>query len=74
MSSACTAERVARYRNGGLDERGLRLRRGDAKRTGIVIGSPEVAAYEAGFIDRAQLEKLAEPLLKSGYGEYLRAF
>ena len=44
------------------------------KRTGIVIGSPEVAAYEAGFIDRAQLEKLAEPLLKSGYGEYLRAF
>ena len=44
------------------------------KRTGIVIGSPEVAAYEAGFIDRAQLEALAEPLLKSGYGEYLRAF
>ena len=42
------------------------------KRTGIVIGSPEVAAFEAGFIDRAQLEKLAEPLLKSGYGEYLR--
>ena len=36
--------------------------------------SPEVAAYEAGFIDRAQLEKLAEPLLKSGYGEYLRAY
>ena len=44
------------------------------KRTGIVIGSPEVAAYEAGFIDRAQLEALAEPLLKSGYGEYLRAY
>ena len=44
------------------------------KRTGIVIGSPEVAAFEAGFIDRAQLEKLAEPLLKSGYGEYLRAY
>ena len=44
------------------------------KRTGIVIGSPEVAAFEAGFIDRAQLEELAEPLLKSGYGEYLRAY
>ena len=44
------------------------------KRTGIVIGSPEVAAFEAGFIDRTQLEKLAEPLLKSGYGEYLRAY
>ena len=41
------------------------------KRTGQVIGSPELAAYEAGFIDAAQLEKLAEPLLKSGYGRYL---
>ncbi|AGS33839.1 glucose-1-phosphate thymidylyltransferase [Corynebacterium maris DSM 45190] len=41
------------------------------KRTGQVIGSPEVAAYEAGFIDASQLERLAEPLLKSGYGRYL---
>lgn len=41
------------------------------KRTGQVIGSPEVAAYEAGFIDASQLEKLAQPLLKSGYGQYL---
>ena len=41
------------------------------KRTGQVIGSPEVAAYEAGFIDAAQLERLAEPLMKSGYGRYL---
>ncbi|MBK4137503.1 glucose-1-phosphate thymidylyltransferase RfbA [Corynebacterium macginleyi] len=44
------------------------------KRTGIVIGSPEVAAYEAGFISQAELETLAQPLLKSGYGEYLRDF
>lgn len=44
------------------------------KRTGIVIGSPEVAAYEAGFISQAELEALAQPLLKSGYGEYLRDF
>ena len=42
------------------------------KRTGAVIGSPEVAAYREGFIDAAALEKLAEPLEKSGYGAYLR--
>ena len=40
-------------------------------RTGKIIGSPEEAAYREGFIDRKQLEKLAEPLKKSGYGEYL---
>ena len=44
------------------------------KRTGIVIGSPEVAACEAGFISQAELEALAQPLLKSGYGEYLRGY
>ena len=43
------------------------------KRTGQVIGSPEVAAYREGFIDAAVLETLAQPLLKSGYGEYLLA-
>lgn len=41
------------------------------KRTGQIIGSPEVAAYEAGFIDAEQLTALAEPLMKSGYGRYL---
>lgn len=41
------------------------------KRTGAIIGSPEAAAYREGFIDRAQLESLAEPLRKSGYGDYL---
>ena len=44
------------------------------KRTGIIIGSPDVAAYEAGFISQAELEALAQPLLKSGYGEYLRDY
>lgn len=44
------------------------------KRTGIIIGSPEVTAYEAGFISQAELEALAQPLLKSGYGEYLRDY
>ncbi|WIM67972.1 glucose-1-phosphate thymidylyltransferase RfbA [Corynebacterium breve] len=41
------------------------------KRTGTIIGSPEVAAYREGFIDAAQLERLAQPMMKSGYGAYL---
>ena len=41
------------------------------KRTGAVIGSPEVAAYRAGFINATALEELAKPLEKSGYGAYL---
>ena len=41
------------------------------KRTGTVIGSPEVAAYREGFIDAAQLEALGGQVLKSGYGHYL---
>ena len=40
-------------------------------RTGLIIGSPEEVAYREGFIDKAQLQKLAAPLKKSGYGEYL---
>ena len=40
-------------------------------RTGQIIGSPELAAYKEGFIDKAKLAELAEPLKKSGYGEYL---
>ncbi|WP_018297900.1 glucose-1-phosphate thymidylyltransferase RfbA [Corynebacterium lubricantis] len=41
------------------------------KRTGQVIGSPEVAAFREGFIDAARLRELAEPMMKSGYGAYL---
>ena len=41
------------------------------RRTGQIIGSPEEVAFREGFIDKKQLEKLAEPLKKSGYGEYL---
>lgn len=40
-------------------------------RQGVRIGSPEEIAYRQGWIDRSQLLALAEPLMKSGYGEYL---
>ncbi|MCL1877066.1 glucose-1-phosphate thymidylyltransferase RfbA [Candidatus Saccharibacteria bacterium] len=40
-------------------------------RTGQIISSPEKIAFENGFITREQLEELAEPLKKSGYGKYL---
>jgi glucose-1-phosphate thymidylyltransferase len=41
------------------------------ERQGLRIGSPEEIAFREGFIDAAQLRALAEPLVKSGYGEYL---
>lgn len=42
------------------------------KRTGQIIASPEMTAYEEGFIVSDQLARLAQPLLKSGYGVYLK--
>lgn len=41
------------------------------KRTGQIIGSPEKIAFEQGFITKEQLQNLAQPLIKSGYGKYL---
>jgi glucose-1-phosphate thymidylyltransferase len=40
-------------------------------RQGKKIGCIEESAFEQGFIDEKQLQKIAEPLLKSGYGQYL---
>lgn len=41
------------------------------ERQGLKIGAIEEAAYRMGFIDDEQLKKLAQPLLKSGYGNHL---
>lgn len=41
------------------------------KRQGLYISCIEEIAYKRGFIDKEQLEKLAQPLLKTAYGQYL---
>lgn len=41
------------------------------ERQGLKIGAIEGAAYEMGYIDKAQFKELAEPLMKSGYGRNL---
>jgi glucose-1-phosphate thymidylyltransferase len=40
-------------------------------RQGLKVACPEEIAYMQGWIDDAQVEKLAQPLRKSGYGDYL---
>ena len=42
------------------------------ERQGQKIGCIEEVAYKMGYINKKELHKLAEPLLKSGYGEYLQ--
>jgi glucose-1-phosphate thymidylyltransferase len=42
------------------------------QRQGLKIACPEEIAYRMGYIDAAQVERLAEPLLKTTYGNYLR--
>jgi glucose-1-phosphate thymidylyltransferase len=41
------------------------------RRQGLKISCPEEIAFSRGLIDATQLEKLAEPLKKNGYGQYL---
>ena len=41
------------------------------KRQGLKVACPEEIAYRSGWIDASQLEALAEPLRKNGYGQYL---
>lgn len=43
------------------------------QRTGLMIACPEEIAFKSGWIDAEQVLRLAEPLRKSGYGEYLEA-
>jgi glucose-1-phosphate thymidylyltransferase len=56
--------------HGSLLDAGLYVRIVE-ERQGLKICCPEEIAWRQGFIDAAQLERIAEPLRKSGYGEYL---
>ncbi|MFC2970941.1 glucose-1-phosphate thymidylyltransferase RfbA [Azotobacter bryophylli] len=42
------------------------------KRQGLKVACPEEICFRAGWIDAAQLERLAQPLAKNGYGKYLQ--
>ena len=42
------------------------------KRQGLKVACPEEIAFRSGWIDAAQLEALAQPMLNNGYGQYLR--
>ena len=41
------------------------------KRQGLQVACPEEIAFSQGWVDAAQIQKLAAPLAKNGYGQYL---
>jgi glucose-1-phosphate thymidylyltransferase len=41
------------------------------KRQGFKVACPEEIAYRQGWINDTQIERLAQPLIKNGYGQYL---
>ena len=41
------------------------------RRQGLKVACPEEIAFRSGWIDAARLERLAQPMLKNGYGQYL---
>jgi glucose-1-phosphate thymidylyltransferase len=43
------------------------------KRQGLKVACPEEVAYRRGWINAGQLEQLAAPMLKNGYGKYLQS-
>ena len=43
------------------------------RRQGLKIACPEEIAYRMGYIDAGQLERLADPMRKNAYGQYLLA-
>jgi glucose-1-phosphate thymidylyltransferase len=42
------------------------------RRQGLKVACPEEIAWRRGWIDREQLERIAAPMMKNGYGQYLR--
>jgi glucose-1-phosphate thymidylyltransferase len=41
------------------------------RRQGLKIACPEEIAFRMGYITAGELERLAQPMIKNGYGEYL---